>query len=167
MHGIRSTHSYGPAKPNRPKVALQGYSPHQVRVLAPSLKRDISPAAANHHADSPMSMTSPRTKLKREQNAPLSDQSSAAPPPTLPQRSHLMFLRRDLRQGADYHAQTPLDKAGPMQAELPLLCWHHEGRRGAADAPRRRLVPCRDSRQSPSVQAPQQTRARYGTGQTK
>src|ERR1700680_2539265 len=88
--------------------------PHRVRLLAQSLKQDISPAAANHHADSPMSMTSPRTTLKRGQNAPLSDRSSAAPRSTLPQRSHPVFLRRDLRQGADYHAHTPLDKARPL-----------------------------------------------------
>src|ERR1700674_3104301 len=88
-------------------------APHRVRLLAQSLKRDISSAAANHHADSPMSMTSPRTTLKRGQNAPLSDRSSAAPRSTLPQRSHPVFLRRDLRQGADYYAQTPLDKARP------------------------------------------------------
>src|ERR1700674_5825041 len=86
--------------------------------LAQSLKRDISPAAANHHADSPMSMTSPRTTLIRGQIAPLSDRSSAAPRSTLPQRSHPVFLRRDLRQGADYHAHMPLE----TRIAFSLLC---------------------------------------------
>ena len=56
-------------------------------------------------ADSPMSMTSPRTTLTRGQYAPLLHRSSAAPHSTLPQRSRTpVFLRRDLRQRADYFA---------------------------------------------------------------
>ena len=72
---------------------------HRVRRLAHSLKRDIGPAAENRRADSPMSMTSPRTTLTRGQYAPLLHRSSAAPHSTLPQRSHPVFLRRDLRHG--------------------------------------------------------------------
>ena len=82
-------------------------APHRVRRLAHSLKRDIGPAAKNRHADSPMSMTSPRTTLTRGQYAPLPNRSSAAPHSTLPQRRHAVFLRRDLRQRADYFAQFP------------------------------------------------------------
>src|SRR5260370_22565222 len=104
-------------------------APHRVRLLAQSLKRDISPAAANHHADSPMSMTSPSTTLIRGQNAPLSDRSSAAPHATLPQRSYPVFLRRDLRQGAAYHRHMPLQTRPPFQPHMPfeepLLCAHH------------------------------------------
>src|SRR5260370_20393884 len=95
-------------------------APHRVRLLAQSLKRDISPAAANHHADSPMSMTSPRTTLKRGLIAPLSDRSSAAPRSTLPQRSHPVFLRRDLRQGADYNAHFSLDETTPVEPQAML-----------------------------------------------
>src|SRR5439155_7805822 len=79
-------------------------APHRVRRLAHSLKRDIVPAAARRHADSPMSMTSPRTTLTCGQCAPLVHRSSAAPPSTLPQRSLRVFLRRDLRHRADYFA---------------------------------------------------------------
>jgi hypothetical protein len=46
-------------------------APHRVRRLAHSLKRDIGRVAANRHADSPMSMTSPRTTLTCGQFAPL------------------------------------------------------------------------------------------------
>src|SRR5207249_1420250 len=73
-------------------------------VKAHSLKRDIGPAAAYRHVDSPMSMTSPRTTLTSGQCAPLPHRSSAALPSTLPQRSTPVFLRRDLRQRADYFA---------------------------------------------------------------
>ena len=72
--------------------------PHRVRRLAHSLKRDIGVAAANHQADSPMSMTSPRTTLTRGQFAPLLHRSSAAPHSTLPQTRQHVLLRRDLRQ---------------------------------------------------------------------
>ena len=60
--------------------------PHRVRRLAHSLKRDICPAGATRHADSPISMTSPRTTLIRGHLAPLPYRSSAAPSSTLPQR---------------------------------------------------------------------------------
>src|SRR5207247_1851537 len=43
--------------------SLWNVAPHRVRRLAHSLKRDIGPVAANRRADSPMSMTSPRTTL--------------------------------------------------------------------------------------------------------
>ena len=75
---------------------------HRVRRLAHSLKWDIGLMAANHQNDPPMSMTSPT--LTREQYAPLLHRSSAAPHSTLPQRSHRVFLRRDLRHKADYFA---------------------------------------------------------------
>ncbi|HEY6043974.1 MAG TPA: hypothetical protein VIU43_03655 [Nitrosospira sp.] len=44
------------------------------------------------------------TTLTRGQYAPLLYRSSAAPHSTLPQRSHHVFLRRDLRLRADYYA---------------------------------------------------------------
>ena len=83
---------------------------HRVRRLAHSLKRDIGPAAANPCADSPMSMTQPMTTLTRGQYAPLLHRSCAAPHSTLPQQKKPEFLRRDLRQRADYFANpsTPL-----------------------------------------------------------
>lgn len=71
-------------------------------------KRDIGPAAANRQVDSPISMTSPMTTLTRGQYAPLLHRSSAAPYSTLPQRSHAVFLRRDLRHRADYFANPAL-----------------------------------------------------------
>jgi hypothetical protein len=78
--------------------------PHRVRRHAHSLKRDIGAAAVNRRADSPMSMTQPRTTLTRGQFAPLLHRSSAAPHSTLPQFRRRVFLRRDLRQRADYFA---------------------------------------------------------------
>jgi hypothetical protein len=54
-------------------------APHRVRRLAHSLKRDIGSTAANRYANSPMSMTSPRTTLIRGHYAPLPNRSSAAP----------------------------------------------------------------------------------------
>src|SRR5438105_2007132 len=57
-------------------------------------------------ADSPMSMTSPRTTLTRGHCAPLPNRSSAAPLSTLPHGTK--FLRRDLRQRADYFALSPI-----------------------------------------------------------
>ena len=81
---------------------------HRVRRLAHSLKRDTGPAAANRRADSPMSMTSPRTTLTRGQYAPLLYRSSAAPHSTLPQSQAPEFLRRDLRLRADYFANMAL-----------------------------------------------------------
>ena len=82
-----------------------------------SLKRDIGPAAVpvhedNRHADSPMSMTSPRTTLTRGHCAPLPDRSSVAPRSTLQQRRRPVLLRRDLRRWADYYVHTSLDKTG-------------------------------------------------------
>ena len=81
-------------------------APRRVRRLVRSLKRDICPAAVNRHADSPISMTSPRTALKRGQYAPLSIRSSGAPHATLPQPRRAVFLRRDLRQRADHYTQS-------------------------------------------------------------
>ena len=83
-------------------------APHRASRLAHSLKRGICPVAANHHADSPISMTSPRTTLKRGQYTPLPKRSSAAPHSTLPQRRHAVFLRRDLRRPTDYFAHTSI-----------------------------------------------------------
>ena len=57
-----------------------------------------------------MSMTSPRTTLTRGQCAPLLHRSSAAPHSTLPQPSRPVFLRRDLRQWADYFANHSLNR---------------------------------------------------------
>ena len=88
-------------------------APHRVRRLAHSLKRDIDPAATDRKADSPMSMTSPMTTLTRGQYAPLLHRSSAAPHSTLPQRSHPVFLRRDLRHRADYFANPPFNVDAP------------------------------------------------------
>jgi hypothetical protein len=56
-------------------------------------------------------MTSPRTTLIRGHYAPLSDRTSEAPHCTLPYVRLTVFLRRDLRQWADYHAHSSLDKA--------------------------------------------------------
>jgi hypothetical protein len=78
-------------------------------VVMLSLKRDIGPAEANRQADSPMSMTPPRTTLTRGQYAPLLHRSSAAPHSTLPQRNHFVFLRRDLRLRADYFANQAIE----------------------------------------------------------
>ena len=89
---------------------LWNVAPHRVRRLAHSLKRDIGPAAANRQADSPMSMTSPRTTLTRGQYAPLIHRSSAAPHSSLPQTGVRQFLRRDLRQRADYFANPALKR---------------------------------------------------------
>ena len=44
------------------------------------------------------------TTLTHGHYAPLLHRSSAAPPSTLPQRRNPVFLRRDLRQRADYFA---------------------------------------------------------------
>ncbi|MEA3111142.1 MAG: hypothetical protein QOG58_941 [Caballeronia sp.] len=85
------------------------------------------------HADSPMSMTSPRTRLTRGHYAPLPDRSSAAPPSTLPQRSHPLFLRRDLRQRADYFAHTSLDKTP---------CWHQRDDMAHSSGAARLLCSC-------------------------
>ena len=60
-------------------------APHRVRRRTHSLKRDIDPAALSRRADSPMSMTLPRTTLTRGQCAPLPHRSSASPHSTLPQ----------------------------------------------------------------------------------
>ena len=90
--------------------SLRNVAPHRVRRLAHSLKRNIGPATAYRQADSPMSMTSPRTTLTRGQVAPLLHRSSAAPHPTLPQRRAPEFLRRDLRQRADYFANPSLER---------------------------------------------------------
>jgi len=99
-------------------------APHRVRRLAHSLKRDIGLAAVsvqedNRWVDSPMSMTSPRTTLTRGQYAPLLHRSSAAPHSTLPQRKAPEFLRRDLRQWADYFANPLHPKC--YSGLLPLL----------------------------------------------
>ncbi len=88
--------------------SLRNVALHRVRRLAHSLKRNIDPAAAYRQADSPMSMTSPRTTLTRGQYAPLLHRSSAAPHSTLPEPAHAVFLRRDLRQRADYFANPSL-----------------------------------------------------------
>ena len=93
--------------------------------LAHSLKRDIGPAAAYRHVDSPMSMTSPRTTLTSGQCAPLLHRSSAAPSSTLPQHRLRVFLRRDLRQGADYFA----NHASSQRRRAPLC--RREMRSGA------------------------------------
>ena len=45
---------------------------------------------------------------------------SAAPLCTLPQRSHAVFLRRDLRQWADYYAHTSLEIQTHVQAHTIL-----------------------------------------------
>ncbi len=76
-------------------------APVRVRRLAHSLKRDIGPAAAHRRADSPMSMTSPRTTLTRGQGEPLLLRSSPALHSTLPQGAKSVFLRHDLRRRAD------------------------------------------------------------------
>jgi hypothetical protein len=67
-------------------------APHRVRRLAHSLKRDIGSAAVNRQADSPMSMTSPRTTLELGQLAPLPHRSLAAPLSTLPQQAAQCFF---------------------------------------------------------------------------
>jgi hypothetical protein len=67
-------------------------APHRVRRHAHSLKRDISPAAANRHADSPLSMTSPRTTLTRGHYAPLPNRSSAVPAPLCQNNSTQCFF---------------------------------------------------------------------------
>jgi hypothetical protein len=90
--------------------SLWNVVPHRVRRLAHSLKRDIGPAAENRQTDSPMSMTSPRTTLTRGQYAPLLHRSSAAPHSTLPQLKAPEFLRRDLRQRADYFANPSFER---------------------------------------------------------
>src|SRR5207249_4688681 len=54
--------------------------------------------------------TSPRTTLTRGQYAPLLHRSPAAPHSTLPQRSTTEFLRRDLRQRADYFANPSVER---------------------------------------------------------
>lgn len=82
----------------------------RVRRRAHSLKRDIGPSATNRRDDSPMSMTSPRTTLTRGQCAPLLYRSSPAPHSTLPQSPRSVFLRRDLRQKADYYANLALNR---------------------------------------------------------
>src|SRR5438067_12282048 len=51
-----------------------------------------------------MSMTQPKTTLTSGQCAPLLHRSSPALRSTLPQPTHQVFLRRDLRQRADYFA---------------------------------------------------------------
>lgn len=66
---------------------LEKMAPHRVRRLVHSLKRDSGPTATNRNADSPISMTSPRTTLTLGHYAPLSNRYSAVPCPTLPQRS--------------------------------------------------------------------------------
>lgn len=65
-------------------------------------KRDADAVAAYRRTASPVLMTSPRITLTRGQYAPLPHRSSAAPYSTLPQRARSEFLRRDLRQRADY-----------------------------------------------------------------
>ena len=64
-----------------------------------------------------MSMTSPRTTLTRGQYAPLLHRSSAAPHSTLPQRKPPEFLRRDLRQRADYFANPSIERT--LKARWP------------------------------------------------
>jgi len=92
--------------------------PHRVRRRAHSLKRDIDRATANGLTDSPMSMTQPKTTLTRGQYAPLPYRSSAAPLPTLPQRDGIEFLRRDLRQRADYNANPAFERTYTSGAPL-------------------------------------------------
>ncbi|WP_239795805.1 methyltransferase domain-containing protein [Candidatus Nitrotoga arctica] len=88
-------------------------APHRVRRLAHSLKRDIVRAARYRQRDSPMSMTLPSTTLTRGQYAPLLYRFSAAPHSTVPQRSHHVFLQRDLRLRTDYFANHPFNFAVP------------------------------------------------------
>src|ERR1039457_6898744 len=95
-------------------------APARVRRLAHSLKRDIGPADAYRKADSPMSMTSPRTTLICGQFAPLLDRSSPAPLSRMPQQSHRVFLRRDLRHRADYFAHLAVETRPPAQAHSVL-----------------------------------------------
>ena len=56
-------------------------APLRVRRLAHSLKRDTRSAVAHRPAGSPMSMTSPRTTLSFDHNAPLIHRPSAVPHP--------------------------------------------------------------------------------------
>jgi hypothetical protein len=81
---------------------------HRVRRPAHSLKRDKGQASLQRRADSPMSMTSPMTTLTFGQYAPLLFRSSAAPHSTMPRLVDGVFLRRDLRHGADYYANLTL-----------------------------------------------------------
>jgi hypothetical protein len=98
--------------------SLWNVAPDRVRRLAHSLKRYIGTLAYRQHIDSPMSMTSPMTTLTRGQCAPLLHRSSPAPHSTLPQRrinttaatsNYPVFLRRDLRQQADYFANPSIE----------------------------------------------------------
>lgn len=93
-------------------------APHRVRRLAHSLKRDIVPAARYRQCDSPMSMMSPSNTLTREQYAPLLFRSYTALHSTVPQRSHHVFLRRDLRLRADYFVVQPSTRQG----DAPTCC---------------------------------------------
>lgn len=98
-------------------TAATQVSPPVLRIcrLAHSFTRDICPAVANRHADSPISITSSRTALIRGHFAPLLNRSSEAPLHTLPQPRHAAFLRRDLRQCADYYAHTSSEKTCPRR----------------------------------------------------
>jgi hypothetical protein len=101
------------------KVALP-----RVRRLAHSLKRDIDVTAVDEdhrHGDSPMSMTQPTTTLTRGQNAPVLHRSSAAPYSTLPQCRRTVFLRRDLRQWADYFANHSIEGTNNGGSSLGFL----------------------------------------------
>ena len=103
--------------------SLWNVAPHRVCRLPHSLKRDIGPAAAYRQVDSPMSMTSPKTTLTRGQCAPLLHRSSAAPHSTLPQRTRRVFLRRDLRQRADYFANLALERTRRLAASSSEQRW--------------------------------------------
>ncbi len=70
-------------------------------------------------------MTSPMTTLTLGHYAPLLHRSSPAPPSTLPQRRNPVFLRRDLRQRADYFAN-PAPRAGKSSPPDGLGSWPRE-----------------------------------------
>src|SRR5438105_5636189 len=70
-----------------------------------------------------MSMTQPKTTLTSGQCAPLLHRSPPALPVTLPQPTHQVFLRRDLRQRADYfanHAFNRTRRYGPSTWRAPV-----------------------------------------------
>jgi AbrB family looped-hinge helix DNA binding protein len=71
-----------------------------------------------------MSLTSPRTTLKRGHYAPLADRSSTAPHSTLPQRSRAVFLRRDLRHRGRLLRSNPIGQGGfwTVIAAGSMLC---------------------------------------------